>query len=473
MREFKDDPFYPVKLSELPSTWTACYIGSVIPDVQSGFPCGTHNRELEGIPHLRPMNVSRDGNLDLADVKYVSPNVSALRVLAGDVLFNNTNSPELIGKTAVIPKTATQEMAFSNHMTRLRPPDGIGASFAAYQLHYLWMSGYFRHRCTNHVNQASISGSSLADSVPLIIAPSKEQTRIVDEIEKQFTRLDAATSALKRVQANLKRYRASVLKAACEGRLVPTEAELARNEGRDYEPADKLLKRILRERRAQWETHALAKMTASSKPPSDDRWKHKYKEPSEPNSTALPALPEDWCWTSLDQIAFIQGGITKGQKRRGETLRSVPYLRVANVQRGFLDLSELKEIEATEAEIEELSLRTGDILFNEGGDRDKLGRGWVWEGQVPLCIHQNHVFRARLLLGEIEPRFVSSYANEYGRRYFFDEGKHTTNLASLGMTKLKGLPIPLPPDQSNRGSYWFWIGSSTLLRDRKVSRLMG
>jgi type I restriction enzyme S subunit len=308
MSEFKDDPFYPVKLSELPSTWAACYIGSVIPDVQSGFPCGTHNREIEGIPHLRPMNISRDGNLDLADVKYVSPDVSALRVSAGDVLFNNTNSPELIGKTAVIPKAATQEMAFSNHMTRLRPPDGIGASFAAYQLHYLWMSGYFRHRCTNHVNQASLSGSSLADSVPLIIAPSKEQTRIVDEIEKQFTRLDAATEELKRVQANLKRYRASVLKAACEGHLVPTEAELARKEGRDYEPADKLLERILSERRARWEADTLAKMTASGKPPKDDSWKRKYKEPYAPKTTGLPTLPEGWCWAGLEQIAFFQNG---------------------------------------------------------------------------------------------------------------------------------------------------------------------
>jgi type I restriction enzyme S subunit len=140
------------------------------------------------------------------------------------------------------------------------------------------------------------------------VAPPKEQDRIVAEIEKQFTRLDAATAALKRAQANLKRYRASVLKAACEGRLVPTEAELARKERRDYESANQLLQRILRERRTRWEVDTLAKMLASGKPPKDDRWREKYKEPSAPNTAKLHPLPEGWCWASIDQISIVVRG---------------------------------------------------------------------------------------------------------------------------------------------------------------------
>ncbi len=108
-----------------------------------------------------------------------------------------------------------------------------------------------------------------------------------------MTDLDAAVAALKRVQANLKRYRASVLKAACEGRLVPTEAELARKEGRTYETGAQLLARILKERRAKWEADQLAKMLAAGKPPKNDDWKKKYKEP---DPAALPSysarLPE-------------------------------------------------------------------------------------------------------------------------------------------------------------------------------------
>lgn len=171
------------------------------------------------------------------------------------------------------------------------------------------------------------------------------------------------------------------------------------------------------------------------------------EEQSRDGSATFPA----WRWTTLGEIAEIVGGVTKSQKRRpGAGLRRVPYLRVANVQRGFLDLSEIREIEATDAEIATLTLKPGDILFNEGGDRDKLGRGWVWNGEVAECIHQNHVFRARLRDPAQEPKFISWYANSVGQKYFFDEGKQTTNLASINRTKLSALPIPLPPPDEQR-----------------------
>ncbi|WP_437733706.1 restriction endonuclease subunit S [Sorangium sp. So ce1335] len=157
-------------------------------------------------------------------------------------------------------------------------------------------------------------------------------------------------------------------------------------------------------------------------------------------------LPTGWSWTSLATIADLKGGITKGQRRApSQQLRLVPYLRVANVQRGYLDLDEVKEIEASVEEIDELRLMPGDVLFNEGGDRDKLGREWVWSGELPLCIHQNHVFRARVRFGVIHPRLLSWYANTCGQQCFLEHGKQTTNLASINMTKLGALPIPIPP----------------------------
>lgn len=338
-----------------------------------------------------------------------------------------------------------EEALINQHIFRVLPDERFVSRGYLYYLLKQVISEMLR---TEHLHGSTMKhinrGPFLAHAAP--IAPRAEQERIVAEIDKQFSRLDSASAALKRVQANLKCYRASVLKAACEGRLVPTEADLARKEGREYEPADKFLRRILRERRERWEATLLPKMISSGKPPKDDRWKRWYKEPTAPDIVNLSDLPEGWAWATLEQLSFIQGGITKGQKRRhGEKLKLVPYLRVANVQRGFLDLTEMKQIEATEDEIEELNLQRNDILFNEGGDRDKLGRGWIWENQIPLCIHQNHVFRARLVVPDIEPRYISSYANAFGQQYFFDEGKHTTNLASLSMTKLKALPIPLPP----------------------------
>jgi type I restriction enzyme S subunit len=215
---------YPIDLQSLPDIWAAVCVGDAILEIQPGFPCGIHNNAGLGVIHLRPMNIDRQGRLDLSILKYVPPQ-NSLRIRRGEVLFNNTNSPELIGKTAYI--NSDTEFAFSNHMTRLSPPPELDAKFVAYQLHFLWMTGYFLHRCTHHVNQASIASGTLADTVPLIVAPQNEQRRIVAEIEKHFTRIDAATAALRRTQAGLKLYRAAVLKVACEGRLVPTEAEVA------------------------------------------------------------------------------------------------------------------------------------------------------------------------------------------------------------------------------------------------------
>jgi type I restriction enzyme, S subunit len=159
----------------------------------------------------------------------------------------------------------------------------------------------------------------------------------------------------------------------------------------------------------------------------------------------------DWAWTTLGEIADVAGGVTKDSKRQSDpSYVEVPYLRVANVQRGYLDLSEIATIRVAPAKAKALALEQGDVLFNEGGDRDKLGRGWVWNGEIPDCIHQDHVFRARLT-HEFDSRFVSWHGNTFGRRWFEDNGRQTTNLASLNMTTLKAFPVPAPPiDEQER-----------------------
>jgi type I restriction enzyme S subunit len=155
-------------------------------------------------------------------------------------------------------------------------------------------------------------------------------------------------------------------------------------------------------------------------------------------------LPKGWSWVTAGSLCEIKGGITLWRKYpEAAKLVSRPYLRVANVQRGWLNLEEIKTIRVTQDEARTLTLRSGDILMNEGGDRDKLGRGWVWEGQITDCIHQNHVFRPRVRNASVPPKYVSYYANAFGRQYFIDEGKQTTNLASISMRKVAALPVPV------------------------------
>lgn len=153
-----------------------------------------------------------------------------------------------------------------------------------------------------------------------------------------------------------------------------------------------------------------------------------------------------WEWTTLGEIAELRGGVTKDGKRHGDpSFVEVPYLRVANVQRGRLDLREVATIRVSAEKAKSLRLESGDVLFNEGGDRDKLGRGWVWEGQVTDCIHQNHVFRARLKTPDFDPRFVSTHGNTWGQRWFEEHGRQTTNLASISLTTLAQFPVPRAP----------------------------
>lgn len=144
----------------------------------------------------------------------------------------------------------------------------------------------------------------------------------------------------------------------------------------------------------------------------------------------------------LGECANVCSGVTKGQKFNDKKTLIAPYMRVANVQDGYLDLKVIKEIEAKVTDFEKYLLKPGDILMTEGGDHDKLGRGAVWEGQIEGCIHQNHVFRVRLDSRYIPKYFEYLLQSQYAKQYFLRCAKKTTNLASINITQLKLLPMP-------------------------------
>jgi type I restriction enzyme, S subunit len=315
------------------------------------------------------------------------------------------------------------DCAIGRSVAAIRPSAHVDTKFLYYQLQP-WV---LRLRAASAGSAQGVISKKQLSEIPVELPAVNEQRRIVAEIEKQFSRLDEAVANLQRVKANLRRFHTSTLKSALSGCLVPTEAELALMQGRDFESADELLKRL--DRRP-------TERAAKGLGPGGDLAGHEGK---------LPKLPSGWSWVPLSRVTSIKGGITVDSKRVDSTSRPVPYLRVANVQRGYLDLAETKVIHAPAADIEALLLRPGDILFNEGGDRDKLGRGWIWEGQLPECIHQNHVFRARPLSREISSKLISWWGNTFGKDYFQREGKQTTNLASINLSKLSGFPVPVPP----------------------------
>lgn len=277
----------------------------------------------------------------------------------------------------------------------------------------------------------------LAHRLPL--APLVEQQRIVNAIETQFTRLDAGVAGLKQIQAKLKRYRAAVLKAAVEGAL--TEAWRAQHP--DVEPVPVLLQRILHERRAAWEQAELVKYAKAGKTPPKG-WQAKYKEPIMPNNADLSGLPPGWCWATMDQVTKIQGGIQK-QPSRTPKDHSFPYLRVANVLRGRLDLNEIHNIELFGNELDALRLKRGDLLIVEGnGSKNEIGRSALWDGTIKDAVHQNHIIRARLVAGEAQ--YLDYYWNSPdGSRRVAQVAGSTSRLYTLSISKISQLPVPLAP----------------------------
>jgi type I restriction enzyme S subunit len=264
---------------------------------------------------------------------------------------------------------------------------------------------------------------------PLWLPPLAEQHRIVAEIEKQFTRLDASVAALKRAQANLKRYRASVLKAACEGKLVPTEADLARAECRDYEPAGQLLERILAERRALWE--------------AQENRRGKYKEPLAPDMSELPELSEGWVWSYLDQLITL---LRNGYSKRPQGTAGTAILRISAVRAMGINLEDVRWVGDLET-VKDFLIQPGDVLFTRyNGNPGLVGACGMVPNLTRDTMHPDKLIRASLVKNGALPEFVQIVANVGRSREFLTQRIRTTaGQSGISGSDLRVMPLPLPP----------------------------
>ncbi len=338
-------------------------------------------------PYLRTANVQWDG-IDISDVKtmWFSPvEKDKLLLQQGDLVVNEGGD---VGRCAIW-NNELPACYFQNAINRARPIRKCDTTFLHYWLYNMKHAGFI-DALVSKTTIAHLTAEKL-EALPFPDTPWKEQKLIAAYLDKSCTTIDAAVQA-KRSQ---------------------------------IETLDELRKAIL--------TRAITQGV---------------KEGVNLESTGnvwMEKIPHGWSLTALKRVSEIQTGLTLGKTYEGE-LVELPYLRVANVQDGHLDLSDVTLIEVPPNVALRVQLRAGDVLMTEGGDLDKLGRGYLWNGEIHDCLHQNHIFAVRCFQHKLLPLFLTHLtASKHGRNYFEATGKRTTNLASTSSKKVGLFPIPLPP----------------------------
>ncbi len=355
-----------------------------------------------------------------------APSRARQEVRSGNILFSTVRT--YLKNVAMVPPEHNGQVA-STGFCVLHPADELDCKY----IFYFVLNNEFVSKLNPLQRGTSYPAVRDSDvlSQELRLPPLPEQHRIVAEIEKQFTRLDVSEAALKRAQSNLKRYRASVLKAACEGKLVSTEAELAQAEGRDYEHAGQLLERILTERRAHWETQA--------------KRRGKYKEPTSPDTSGLPELPEGWTWATVDQLILKspQNGIYKPKSHYGD---GIPILRIEDYQDFQVGAhDQLQRLRITAEEASTYGLRANQLIINRVNSPSHLGKILLVPDHFSPVVFESNMIR--VIPSELVfPLFLAHYLRSpEGRALLTSHAKWAVNQASINQADVCTTPVPMPP----------------------------
>jgi type I restriction enzyme S subunit len=401
-------------ISEIPEPaegWESTRLGDIAEVVGGGTPRASdeENFSEDGRPWVTPADLSGFNDIYIAKGRRSLSekglkSCSATMLPKGAVLMSS-RAP--IGYLAVAANPISTNQGFKSFICK----EGIQPEYVYFWLKYITP---LLEEMGSGSTFAEISGSR-AREIPVLVAPTREQKRIVERVEALLGRVNAARERLDKVPAILKRFRQSVLAAACSGRL--TEDWRERQGG--LPSANDLLGRS--------STEGLAADL-------DDN---------------LPDLPESWAWGRIHEIAEVRGGIQK-QPIREPKRNSFPYLRVANVLRGKLDLTEMLRMELFDGELEKYRLQRDDLLIVEGnGSLSEIGRSAIWTGEIENCVHQNHIIRVRPR--ECLSRYLNAFWNSpLGIERISAVAVTTSGLYSLSTKKVAYMPVPLAPLDEQR-----------------------
>ncbi|MDQ8199375.1 restriction endonuclease subunit S [Pelagicoccus enzymogenes] len=352
-----------------------------------------------------------EGKVDWQKVGYLEETSSSFLLKKGDILFSHINSVSHIGKVAYFDSDS--QLHHGMNLMLIRPdPELIEPKFLFAQLSSDKARCHARRECRSAINQASLSQPQIA-RFSFTCPPKKAQHRIAEILST----VDEAIEQTEALIAKTQQIKAGLMQDLFT-RGVWTQAELDRGDHKNTPDADSAKPGKLR--------------------PTRQQAPHLYKE------SPLGWIPKEWDFTKLGSLSEIVSGVTLNKNSESGNI-TVPYLRVANVQDGYLDLNEIKTVKVDQSQLSRYALQAGDVLMNEGGDFDKLGRGTIWNEEIKPCIHQNHVFRVRITSQGLSPEFLAYWSqSDFGKKYFVLSSKQSTNLASINSSQLNNFPIALP-----------------------------
>lgn len=412
---------------ELPDHWSwerIDDIGKVIPG--NSPPSSTYNSNGDGLPFYQ-------GKTEFGDIfpepeKWCSdPKKIAEK---GDVLVS-VRAP--VGATNICP----EKSCIGRGLAAIRGSDRVNTKYVFYALTALRSSLEKKGSGTTF---DSITGDQLrAFEIP--VPPLDEQALIVSKIEELTSKVDIGLSELDSVVAYLSSYYDSTLDAAFSGDLSSSWRA-----NHDYDTAEGFRNLILEQRKSLWKSRYRIKRSHYKKEYTDEELENRYDLPNDPTDSDLFTLPEDWVWSSIEQLCIVEGGLTKNSSERADYPIDIPYLRVANVYANELDLDNIKEIKIKENELEKYLLEEGDLLIVEGnGSKDQIGRVAVWDGSIEPCVHQNHLIKIRPVENQMNKYLLYWLLSNKGRRFIEKEASSTSGLYTLSLSKVRSIPVPLPP----------------------------
>ncbi len=425
-------------LWELPTSWCWTPIGDATDVIGGGTPSTTNPNNFEGsIPWITPADMSGYlGKTISGGARFISEQGladSGARWLPQGAVLYSSRAP--IGYVAVATRPVTTNQGFKSFV----PGNGLNSDYL-----YYWLTSAKQHAeaLASGTTFLELSGAKAA-LIPLPLAPTAEQTRIVKKLEELLPDLDAGVAELKAAQKKLGQYRQSLLKAAVEGALT-ADWRAARKVGAGDtapETGAQLLEHILTERRARWEARQLAKFAEQGKAPPKD-WQKKYPKPVQPDSSGLPELPVGWVWASMDQLTEF---ITSGSRGWADYYaNSGPtFIRSQNINKDWLDLSDIAFVNPPRsAEGARTRVRKDDLLLTITGAN--VGKAARVNISIDEAYVSQHVSLIRMVETELSVYLHLFLTSSAGGRGQLDKEAYGAGKPGLNLQQVAAVTVPLP-----------------------------